>query len=55
MAKQKKKKQGNGAATGDKQVKDSNELLGLIRQQMAQRRAGPESSRPKKLKIPDPE
>jgi len=41
--------------TNDNQVKDSNELLSLIRQQMANRRSGPQETRPKDLKLPDPE
>ena len=54
MGKRDKKRPGHDA-TDDEQVKDSNELLALIRRQMAEKRSGPEENRPKKLKIPDPE
>ena len=53
MAKKKGRRQ--NSRTSDEQVKDSNELLSLIRQQMAKLRSGPEETRPKDLNIPEPE
>ena len=51
----KKKKKGEGQKAGkDEQVKDSNELLALIRHQMVRRRSGPQENRPKELRIPEP-
>lgn len=55
MSKREKKEEKQNANANDEQVKDSNELLALIRQQMAARRSGPEETRPKELKIPEPE
>ena len=56
MPKRKKQKQASQTAAGkDEQVKDSNELLTLIRMQMVRRRNGPQEHRPKDLDIPKPE
>ncbi len=55
MAKREKKNCEHSATTDDEQVRDSNELLTLIRKQMIERRNGPEENRPKKLEIPEPE
>jgi len=54
MAKRKKKEL-KRAGTDEQQVKDSNELLALIRHQMALRRSGQNKTRAKGLKIPEPE
>ena len=55
MSNHEKKERRQNSRTNDDQVKDSNELLSLIRRQMSDRRSGPEETRPKDLKIPDPE
>jgi hypothetical protein len=55
MAKREKKERTQNSRTNGDQVKDSNELLSLIRRQMADRRSGPGETRPKELKIPEPE
>lgn len=55
MSKHEKKQRRHNSSTNDDQVKDSNELLSLIRRQMADRRNGPEEMRPKDLRIPEPE
>ena len=55
MAKRQKREHGQQAISDDEQVKDSNELLALIRRQMAERRSGPVAKRPKELEIPEPE
>jgi len=54
MAKRKKKELKRGAGSDDQQVKDSNELLALIRHQMALRRSGQNKRRAKGLNIPGP-
>ena len=55
MANRQKREHGQHAISDDEHVKDSNELLALIRRQMVERRSGPDEKRPKKLEIPEPE
>ena len=54
MSKHEKKGRRQNSHANDEQVKD-NELLALIRQQMANLRSGPEATRPKDLEIPNPD
>ena len=53
MAKHGNNERGQNEVRDDEQVKDSNELLALIRRQMAERRSGPQEERPKDLEILD--
>ena len=55
MAKHKKKEGKKTADTKDQEVKDSNELLSLIRLQIAQRKSDEKERRAKELKIPERE
>lgn len=56
MAKRASREQRQDVTPNDEEhLKESKELLSLIRQKMSQRRSGPAHEQPKDLEIPEPD